>query len=279
MRSITLKRNACVVWPAPSAVLAAGVVLAVLAGCALNGIAAEPSSATPSSAESGAATPTSAVAEENKNASEKPTQDDPTQQPVKVFILTGQSNMEGKGLALHLDTYKDDPLIRDTYPLLKQDGHWIERDDVWITYPTMPRNPKHGPLTVGYGTKGEDSIGPEFGFGHTVGQALDCPVVLIKIAWGGKSLAVDFLPPSAELPDDAALEAILQQAQKKNPQTTLTEVKARYGHFYRELVRQAKRELERLPRTFPNLAGRDVEIAGLVWHQGDRTKSHAPQRT
>ena len=29
---------------------------------------------------------------------------------VKVFILTGQSNMEGKGRALHLDTYKDDPL-------------------------------------------------------------------------------------------------------------------------------------------------------------------------
>ena len=53
---------------------------------------------------------------------------------VKVFVLTGQSNMEGKGRALHLDTYQDDPLIQPTYTMLKQDGAWVVRDDVWITY-------------------------------------------------------------------------------------------------------------------------------------------------
>ena len=40
-------------------------------------------------------------------------------QTVKVFILSGQSNMEGKGNPIHLDTYKDDPLIQPSYASLK----------------------------------------------------------------------------------------------------------------------------------------------------------------
>ena len=92
---------------------------------------------------------------------------------VKVFILSGQSNMEGKGDPIHLDTYKNDPLIQPSYASLKDGDNWRQRDDVWITYPSKSSGAKHGPLTVGYGTKGEDSIGPEFGFGHVVGDAID----------------------------------------------------------------------------------------------------------
>ena len=87
---------------------------------------------------------------------------------VKVFILAGQSNMEGKGLAAHLDTYKDDPVIKPWYGIVKDGDNWAERDDVFITYPSKSGGAKHGPLTAGYGTKGEYSIGPEFGFGHAV---------------------------------------------------------------------------------------------------------------
>jgi hypothetical protein len=155
---------------------------------------------------------------------------------VKVFFLVGQSNMEGKGNPIHLDTYKEDPLIKSTYAELKEGDGWKVRDDVWITYPTKNGGEKHGPLTVGYGTKGEDSIGPEFGFGHTVGNAIDEPVLLVKIAWGGKSLAVDFRPPSAP-PTEADIKALLERAQKKKPKTTIDEVKARYGRFYREMIR------------------------------------------
>lgn len=101
---------------------------------------------------------------------------------VKVFFLVGQSNMEGKGNPAHLDTYKNDPLIKPTYAGLKDGDGWKIRDDVWITYPTKFRGAKHGPLTIGYGTKQPESIGPEFGFGHAAGNALDEPVLLIKIA-------------------------------------------------------------------------------------------------
>ena len=191
---------------------------------------------------------------------------------VKVFVLTGQSNMEGKGRALHLDTYREDPLIRDTYAGLKQGGEWVVRDDVWITYPTKARGARHGGLTVGYGTKGDDSIGPEFGFGHTVGEALDEKILIIKIAWGGKSLAVDFRPPSAGLPSAEALTARLEKMQKKKPETTLDDVKATYGHYYRLVVDETKKALANLGTSFPELAGCETEIAGLVWHQGFNDK-------
>jgi len=75
-------------------------------------------------------------------------------EPIKVFILTGQSNMEGKGLPAHLDTYKEDPLIAGTYGMLKDGDGWAVRDDVWITYPSKTQGAKHGRLTVGYGTHG-----------------------------------------------------------------------------------------------------------------------------
>ena len=187
---------------------------------------------------------------------------------VKVFFLVGQSNMEGKGNPIHIDTYKNDPLIKPTYAGLKNGDKWAVRDDVWITYPSKARGEKHGSLTVGYGTKGVDSIGPEFGFGHTVGNAIDEPVLLIKIAWGGKSLAVDFRPPSAEQPSDEQLQAMLKRAQKRRPKTTLKDVKARYGHYYREMIRHAKQELKDIGKRFPALKDHDVKIAGFVWHQG-----------
>ncbi len=190
---------------------------------------------------------------------------------VKVFFLVGQSNMEGKGNPIHLDTYKDDAAIKPTYAGLKDGEGWKVRDDVWITYPSKHGGAKHGPLTVGYGTKGEDSIGPEFGFGHTVGNAIDEPVLLIKIAWGGKSVAVDFRPPGAP-PSQAELEARLERIKKKNPDATSEDAKEAYGHYYRETVRHAKEELDNIDKRFPELKDHEPEIAGFIWHQGFNDK-------
>lgn len=186
---------------------------------------------------------------------------------VKVFFLVGQSNMEGKGNPAHIDTYKTDPLIQPTYAGLKDGDDWKVRDDVWITYPSKFRGAKHGPLTIGYGTKEPESIGPEFGFGHTVGNAIDDPVLLIKIAWGGKSLAVDFRPPSAP-PTQEELDERLERARKKKPETTIDQVKEQYGHYYREMIRHAKEELANVGQRFPQFKGSEIEIAGFIWHQG-----------
>jgi len=40
-------------------------------------------------------------------------------------------------------------------------------------------------------------IGPEFAFGIYASKAHDGPILIVKAAWGGKSLNTDFRPPSA----------------------------------------------------------------------------------
>ena len=68
---------------------------------------------------------------------------------------------------------------------LRKMDKWIERDDVWIKF--LDRK---GKLTVGYGSPG--CIGPELEFGTVVGDRYDEQVLLIKPAWGGRSLYRDF---------------------------------------------------------------------------------------
>ena len=80
--------------------------------------------------------------------------------PIRVFVLTGQSNMEGKGTIKHLEELVSDPATADDYKHLKKGGSWTERDDVWIKY-----FDRKGMLTVGYGNP-PNRIGPELGFGQ-----------------------------------------------------------------------------------------------------------------
>lgn len=166
--------------------------------------------------------------------------------PVKVFILAGQSNMEGQGFIKadpqrnggkgSLEYLTRDPATVERFKhLLGRDGEWAVRDDVWIHY--LDRK---GRLTVGYGVH-EDRIGPELGFGHVVGDAYAQPVLLIKLAWGGKSLAKDFRPPSSG---------------------------GEVGPYYTEVVQRTKALLGDLKNAFPEFADRRYELAGFGWHQG-----------
>jgi hypothetical protein len=59
---------------------------------------------------------------------------------------------------------------------------------------------RHARSFTGY--PGSHHIGPEFQFGHVIGNAIDAPVLLIKTAWGGRSLYEDFRPPSSGLIND-----------------------------------------------------------------------------
>ncbi|MBM4156550.1 MAG: sialate O-acetylesterase, partial [Lentisphaerae bacterium] len=126
--------------------------------------------------------------------------------PLKVFILAGQSNMEGHAKIETFDYIGDDPA---TAPLLKMmrgaDGKPTVCAGAWISYFTGGGDANgegFGPLTAGYGARrnpAEDGgkIGPEFTFGLTMDAAFEEPVLLIKTAWGGKSLHTDYRPPSA----------------------------------------------------------------------------------
>ena len=56
------------------------------------------------------------------------------QKPVKVFILAGQSNMEGKAKVSLLEYQVKQPTTRPLFERFQKDGRWLERDDVLIKF-------------------------------------------------------------------------------------------------------------------------------------------------
>jgi hypothetical protein len=165
--------------------------------------------------------------------------------PVKVFVLAGQSNMEGKAKVSLMDYQVAQAATRDLYAPYRKDGKWAERPDVWVKFLN-----RKGSLTVGYGSPG--CIGPELGFGTVVGDRYEEPVLLIKTAWGGRSLYRDFRPPSAGLPPAAALEKMLADLKKRNPNATLDDVKKPFGDSYRAMLEEVRATLADLKAHFPS---------------------------
>ena len=55
-------------------------------------------------------------------------------EPVRVFILVGQSNVQGKGKVAHLESLVADPETTSKSRHLRRGEKWVERDDVWIKY-------------------------------------------------------------------------------------------------------------------------------------------------
>ena len=190
--------------------------------------------------------------------------------PVKVFILAGQSNMEGKARNALLDYQAKDPMTADLFKHLRKDGQWIVRDDVFIKF--LGRK---GPLTIGYGSPG--CTGAELEFGTMMGDHFDEPVLLIKAAWGGHSLFQLFRPPSAGYP--ANIQKELEQAQdrvkknnekqkKNDPLPTMEDIKKPYGSSYRNMLAEVKETFDNYETMFPELKGRKLEVAGFFWFQG-----------
>ena len=224
--------------------------------------------------------------------------------PVKVFILAGQSNMEGKAAVSTLDAVINDPKTRDKFKHLKPDGKWLVRDDVWVTFldrkdrgRTMP---VHGPLTVGFGSpktaRDKDfkkvpvkTIGPELGIGLVLGDHYDEQVLLIKAAWGGRAVKYSFRPPSAMPSDDEIKAQVKAIAEKRAaaierakaakaagkrvkavpPERTFEAHKAGYGSDYRNVLSETKKVLDNIKTYFSNYDSKQgYEIAGFIWFQG-----------
>ncbi len=186
--------------------------------------------------------------------------------PLKVFILAGQSNMEGHAKVETFDYLGDDPA---TAPLLKQmrDESGAPRvcDHVWISYLTgwEQSGEGFGKLTAGYGARQNPAepggkIGPEFTFGLTLDRALDEPMLLIKTAWGGKSLYYDFRPPSA-----GTYPRTAKDVEKER------HLEAQSGHYYRLMIEHVRHVLKDVRRVCPEYDERQgFELAGFVWLQG-----------
>jgi hypothetical protein len=206
------------------------------------------------------------------------------QKPLKVFILAGQSNMQGHASISTFDSLADDP---KTASLLQEmrgpEGKPHVCQKVWISsvgclgdaYSDLTE--AHGKLTVGFGAP-EDKIGPEFTFGLTMEKKLNEPVLIIKTAWGGRSLHTDFRPPTA---GPFVLASKTKELWDKHPEGAhgipkvedrpkyYAEKAAATGVYYREMISHVKKVLKDIKRVVPDYdESQGFELAGFVWFQG-----------
>ena len=198
--------------------------------------------------------------------------------PLRVFVLVGQSNMVGHGVITETEAdgnsgggrgggakqEKNATLqwlidhVPDQYGML-QGVDEKTGETTWNDHPgvlmacnrrddLLPIMSDHGPLHASLcgGDRGQYQIGPELGFGWTVGDGLNRhkgdKILLLKIAWGGKSLAVDFRPPSSS--------------------------GGTVGPYYESMIANVKATLTNITGYFPHEAGRPVKLSGFAWHQG-----------
>lgn len=193
--------------------------------------------------------------------------------PLRVFIMAGQSNMQGKGRvenglgnepgAIGSLRYLVDNDPANYGHLVGSSGSWAVRSDVWVQYnteqspTTRPNIIKRGDLSVEFGNLAEPhatygwQFGPELGFGYAVGDAYEDQVLLIKEAWGGKSLAVDFRPPSS-------LGAT--------------------GTYYTKMMDNVTDVLLNLGTYFPGYKNQGWQLEGFAWHQGWNDRVNATYR-
>ena len=174
---------------------------------------------------------------------------------LRVYLLAGQSNMEGHGVVDLNDArdynggrgtlaqFVDNPANKAAWGDLRAaDGSWFVRDDVFVSYLTEQGSQKAGALSVGFAVYDDKHhIGPELGIGRALGSAFAEPVLLIKTAWGGKSLAKDFRPPSAG---------------------------GAVGPYYKQMIAEYRAAVAAIPTQFPALAGYTPRLDGVIWFQG-----------
>lgn len=175
----------------------------------------------------------------------------PADGKLKIFILAGQSNMVGFGQLAGGPGTMEFYVERNPEAygrLVDEDGNHVVRDDVWVVDISNPNSQRTGWLTTGFGATA-DHIGPEYGFGFAVGDYYEDPVLIIKSAWGGRSLFHNFLSPSsADYPPP-----------KKDGDM---------GFQYAEILRHVKEITSNLKKYYPSYQGNGYEIVGLGWHQG-----------
>jgi hypothetical protein len=156
------------------------------------------------------------------------------------------------------------PLVADTVTLAdvldtsNKPLDWRVRDDVNV-YISIEKKAdgtgetiRQGAHTTGFGKGNNRSTsypqiwnGPEYGFGLTVGNAMDQDALIIKVATGGTSLDVQWLSPTAA-----------------------TRRSTSVGYMWPHMLNTVNDVLANLDTEFPEYAGRTHEIAGFGWHQG-----------
>ncbi len=195
--------------------------------------------------------------------------------PLKVFVLAGQSNMQGHASISTFDSLADDP---KTAPILQEmrgpDGKPIVCEKVWISsigclgdaYSDLQET--KGKLTAGFGAPTE-KIGPEFTFGIYMEKLLGEPILIIKTSWGGRSLHTDFRPPGAGPYVWSDYELTQCKRRGDDLEKNKAEKVKATGLFYRRMIEHVRKVLGDIKRVVPDYDPQQgYELAGFVWFQG-----------
>jgi hypothetical protein len=191
--------------------------------------------------------------------------------PLKVYLMAGQSNMQG---FCKVTTFQHMEMDPKTVPILKKivksDGTPRVHKDIWISTSGCAKDAEPGQLTTGFGGgRGGGRIGPELTFGIYMEEHVKEPILIIKTAWGGKSLCRDFRPPSAGI--HPTHTKALEELSKENKDTAELETKytERHGKYYRMMIEHAKKVLGDIKKVYPDYdSSQGYEVAGFVWFQG-----------
>ncbi len=216
--------------------------------------------------------------------------------PVQVFILLGQSNMVGLGKVKGGEISLEHAVkVKKKYQYLVDDaGAWLERKDVrFVRYMSGK-----GPLNNEWMTVKGNTMGPELGIGHPLGNAIEAPVMLLKCCIGNRALGWDLLPPGSErfefvAKDKAGVEKKLVYAGYKDrpefwemdPAKGLKTEPAPWvdkkgkpidwyaGKQWDYDIGDAKKALANLEKHYPGAKG--YEVAGFFFWQGERDAGNA----
>jgi hypothetical protein len=194
--------------------------------------------------------------------------------PLQVYILAGQSNMQGHAKVSTFEHIGMDPATKPMLAeMLGADGQPKVCDRVWISSIgclDTDQAEQMGKLTAGFGaSQGGPKIGPEFTFGLYMQKFTDAPILLIKTSWGGKSLNTDFRPPSAGPYVFNETQLATLQKQGKDIAALQAAREKETGVYYRLMIDHVKKVLGDINRVVPNYnAAQGYELAGFVWLQG-----------
>jgi len=203
--------------------------------------------------------------------------------PVKVFILMGQSNMVGMGNVVgdKGETLEKAVKTEKLYPyLLDASGDWAERKDVRNVQVMVGRGGGMNILHNEWLKVEKGKIGVEFGFGHTIGNFMDEPVMTLKSCIGNRALGWDLLPPGSEGFEFTTKDkktgkdvTYVHPGYKGSPErwekgTQPQPITWYAGKQYDDDIANAKKVLSELDKYFPGTKG--YEVAGFLWWQGER---------
>ena len=218
--------------------------------------------------------------------------------PVQVFILMGQSNMSGLGKIFHSGKGKPEDALefavknKMKYSYLVDDaGNWSERKDVRFVRVRQGAgliNNEWMGIRTGTGEVQPEqlpTIGPEFGIGHVVGNAVDAPVMILKSCIGNRALGWHLLPPGSERFEEGdKVYAGYRDAPASWPKGTEPsppEIKEGTvtlkgdnpagwyaGKEYDDDTADAKKVLAELDKHYPG--AKSYEVAGFFYWQGEK---------